>query len=205
MQDKLVYHEDAILYNESVAKEAESLNDRLRDPEIKKWARAVAKQHRHHLKRHRSALRKLQAGEEPESVEILPEGLDVPPLNEEESNLDAIPVEVPDTRSVAEQQAEFAAEMSSQEATAEADAPDVNYHDAGTGQFVSEEYAKEHPDTTVGVTETSAEQPMKAVKPNPTVLDKKKQKPSMYYNSKGESVTQAEYEAEQAAEENANG
>lgn len=196
MQDKLIYHEDAILYNEAIAEEAEGLNDQLRDPEIKKWARAVAKQHRHHLKRHRSALRKLQAGEEPESIEIIPEGLDVPPLQEEEQE---------DTRPLAEQQADFAAEKAAEDVADETDVTDVDYRDAGTGQYVSEEYASEHPDTTVGESEQSAEQPMKPTTPNPSVLDKKKNKPSMYYNSQGESITQAEYEALQAAEESANG
>lgn len=96
MQKPASYHRSAVIYNEALAEAAEGLSEKLEDPEIQKWARSVGKQHRFHLKRHKLALEKIEAGEE---------------VDEE-----------PDS---------------------------VQHRDAETGQYVSEEYANEHPSTTV--------------------------------------------------------
>ena len=53
------YHESAITYNEDLAIVAEELAEVVPHPIVKKWCRAVAKQHRFHEKRHRAALDKL--------------------------------------------------------------------------------------------------------------------------------------------------
>lgn len=60
MKKDETYHNAAITYNEEIAVLAEGLADRIGHPVVQKWCRAVAKQHRHHEKRHRAALVKLQ-------------------------------------------------------------------------------------------------------------------------------------------------
>lgn len=63
MQKDLTYHLSAIEYNDALAVVAEETADKVEHPEVKKWCRSVAKQHRFHAKRHRSALAKLEQGE----------------------------------------------------------------------------------------------------------------------------------------------
>lgn len=100
------YHEDAILYNEVLAEAAEDVAKKIKDPEIRKWPTSVGKQHRFHASRHKKALAKLDKGEPYAPVEMIPEGLDL----DGGSVFDPLTPEEPeDTRSVAEQQAEFAA------------------------------------------------------------------------------------------------
>jgi len=72
------YHEAAILYNEGLAVAAENLAPSIDNEEVKRWCSAVGKQHRFHEKRHRSALQKILAHQTPETVEQIPDGLDVP-------------------------------------------------------------------------------------------------------------------------------
>lgn len=111
------YHEDAILYNEVLAEAAETVAKEIKDPEIQKWPTSVGKQHRFHASRHKKALVKLDKGEPYAPVEIIPEGLDLnggsvfDPINPEETE---------DTRSVAEQQAEFAASQVSEDERSDA-------------------------------------------------------------------------------------
>ena len=59
MKKDETYHNAAITYNEEIAVLAEGLAERLPHPIVQKWCQAVAKQHRHHEKRHRAALAKL--------------------------------------------------------------------------------------------------------------------------------------------------
>lgn len=54
------YHEAAIQYNGELAEFAEKLADRLKHPEVERWARSVAKQHRFHEGRHKKALDKIE-------------------------------------------------------------------------------------------------------------------------------------------------
>lgn len=56
------YHIQAIEYNEKLAVYAKRLGEQLEHPEIKRWCKAVEKQHRYHLKRHKTSLRRLQDG-----------------------------------------------------------------------------------------------------------------------------------------------
>jgi hypothetical protein len=87
MQDKEVYHASAVQYNEGLALAAEEQANLVQDPVVKKWCRAIAKQHRFHLKRHRAALARLQGSKQPQSTD-------------EESR----------PKTIAEEQAEFAAQ-----------------------------------------------------------------------------------------------
>lgn len=54
------YHQAAIQYNGELAKFAEDLADELGHPEVERWARSVAKQHRFHEGRHQKALDKIE-------------------------------------------------------------------------------------------------------------------------------------------------
>lgn len=83
MQNKQAYHEAAIIYNEVLAKSAEELAPTLEHDEVRKWCTAVGKQHRHHAKRHRLALKKFLAQEDAPPVEAVADGLDVPEPVEE--------------------------------------------------------------------------------------------------------------------------
>lgn len=77
------YHEAAIIYNETLAECAENLAPTLDNEEVRKWSTSVGKQHRFHAKRHRHALNKLILKEKAAPVESIPDGLDVPPSEEE--------------------------------------------------------------------------------------------------------------------------
>lgn len=78
MQNKQAYHEAAIIYNEVLAECAEELAPKLEHDEVRRWCTAVGKQHRHHAKRHRLALKKFINQEPHPEVEVLTDGLDVP-------------------------------------------------------------------------------------------------------------------------------
>lgn len=54
------YHRAAIQYNGEIADFAANLADKLEHPEVERWARSVAKQHRFHLDRHEKALDKIE-------------------------------------------------------------------------------------------------------------------------------------------------
>lgn len=82
MQKDQTYYESAIAYNEGLAEFAENLVPTLEHEEVKRWCTAVGKQHRFHAKRHRAALVKLLSKQEAQPVEIMLDGLDVPPLAE---------------------------------------------------------------------------------------------------------------------------
>jgi hypothetical protein len=82
MQKDQGYHESAIAYNEGLAEFAENLVPSLKNEEVKRWCTAVGKQHRFHAKRHRSALNKLLLKQAAPPVEVLADGLDVPPPSE---------------------------------------------------------------------------------------------------------------------------
>jgi hypothetical protein len=73
MQKDASYHESAIRYNEEIAKFAEDLEPTLEHDEVKRWSRAVAKQHRFHAGRHKKALNKLQSSDQDNEVEDAPE------------------------------------------------------------------------------------------------------------------------------------
>lgn len=60
MQDKQSYHKSAVEYNEGLAVSADALAETVENDEVKRWCRAVAKQHRFHAKRHNAALMKLR-------------------------------------------------------------------------------------------------------------------------------------------------
>lgn len=96
MQDKELYHADAVEYNKVLAESAEALAETLNDPTVKKWNRGIAKQHRYHEKRHRSALSSLQE-QATESVED-----------------EVVP---PTASSIHDEQAEFARAMEQQNQT----------------------------------------------------------------------------------------
>lgn len=67
-QKDAVYHESAIQYNDEIAEFTDELAERIADPEVSRWSRAVAKQHRFHSGRHKKALSKLSSSDE-ETVE----------------------------------------------------------------------------------------------------------------------------------------
>lgn len=70
MQDKSSYHRSAVQYNEALAAAAETQAEIVEHPEVKKWCRAIGKQHRFHAKRHKSALAKIEREQnKQESVE----------------------------------------------------------------------------------------------------------------------------------------
>lgn len=115
-------NEDAVVYNEELANLAEELAVRLEDEDVKKWCAAVAKQHRFHERRHRKALaRRAEKNVEEEMSE---------------TNISEVHEAEP---SVEEQQKIFAETFEDREVS----------RDAGSGQFVSHEYADENPETTV--------------------------------------------------------
>jgi hypothetical protein len=97
MQDKEIYHASAVQYNEALAIAAEEQASSVQDPVVKKWCTSIAKQHRFHLKRHRAALAKIQG----EARVLTPE--EMPAQTHE--------------KSVAEEQAEFAAQQQANEGT----------------------------------------------------------------------------------------
>lgn len=77
MQKDVNYHESAVEYNDELAKFADSLAGRLEHPEVQRWCRSVAKQHKFHAGRHQKALRKLQEQEDGSTVETEDGGEDV--------------------------------------------------------------------------------------------------------------------------------
>ena len=90
MQKDQAYHEAAIAYNDAIAEVAEEVAPTLGHPEVQRWCTAVGKQHRFHSKRHQSALNKILARESyEENVEQVRDGLDVPPLEDEEEKTEA--------------------------------------------------------------------------------------------------------------------
>jgi hypothetical protein len=109
MQKDQSYHEAAIKYNDSLSVHAAGLADEIEHEEIKRWCRAVEKQHRFHSNRHAQALKKL--------------------LDREATGDESPTAETPD--------------------------PTTDYRSAATGQFVTEEFAHDNPDTTVGETTTA--------------------------------------------------
>lgn len=96
MQDNIVRHRDAVRYNQVIAEAAEGLLEELESEEIIKWVTGVARQHRFHENRHRSALAKLEQKQE----------------QQEQTDTPA------EEKSIQEQQAEFAAEQENAEAQA---------------------------------------------------------------------------------------
>lgn len=98
MPKDAAYHESAIRYNERLADFAKGLEKSIAHPEIQKWCRAVAAQHDFHLARHRQALNKVRQKAEENAVVETEDG-------SEGTNL-----------SIAQQQAEFAAEQAREEA-----------------------------------------------------------------------------------------
>lgn len=119
MHDKEIYHSSAVEYNRTLAEAAEKLVDVVEDPTVKKWCRGIGKQHRYHEKRHASALTKIQS-EEPAPL------------------------------TVAEEQKIFARERMADEAQEGShDISDVDFRDAESGRYVTEEYAEGNPATTV--------------------------------------------------------
>jgi hypothetical protein len=146
------YYEDAIVYNTMVGDAAREALETVKDPIIKKWCRAVAKQHDFHLDRHQRALDRMRAGEDPGEIEVMPEVVAIP----EEVDQELSPEEVQRL--------------------------DVDYRSSQSGQYVTEEYAKAHPDVTVGEVD----------KPTPVYLD-----------DDGNIVTKEEREAQLKAREDA--
>ena len=84
MQKDQAYHEDAITYNEDIAEFAENLAPKLKNETVNQWCLSVAKQHRFHAKRHRSALNKILLHQPAGEVEQIVDGLDVPEPKEDE-------------------------------------------------------------------------------------------------------------------------
>ncbi len=196
MEKDSTYYSSAIQYNEILAEAAEGAAGVVEHPEIQKWCIAVGRQHRFHAKRHTMALAKLEEGQsQVQEPELVGDGLDVPELT------------------VAEQQAEFAKRHETED-----DEPDTNFHDSKTGQFVSEEYAEAHPETTVQVTEkddgpadiaivasrmdeSTPEVQFSNAAGNRTVaMDDimPEDDEGMYYNARGESITKQQYDEENA-------
>lgn len=104
MQDREIYHASAVEYNETLAVAAEKLTESVADPTVKKWCRGIAKLHRYHLKRHRAALAKIQENKHNlDRVEFHSISIDPGP----NAFGEVIHVE----KTVAEQQAEFAAQQ----------------------------------------------------------------------------------------------
>jgi hypothetical protein len=166
------YYEDAIVYNTMVGDAAREALETVKDPIIKKWCRAVAKQHDFHLDRHQRALDRMRAGEDPGEIEVMPEVVAIP----EEVDQELSPEEVQrlDAQIEAESQRNTDVRLS--------ETPDVDYRSSQSGQYVTEEYAKAHPDVTVGEVE----------KPTPVYLD-----------DDGNIVTKEEREAQLKAREDA--
>lgn len=88
------YHEAAIQYNESLAGHAEDVAKELDHPEVARWSRSVAKQHRFHAGRHRKALEKIQSKTGPKTVETEDGGEDAV-IDETSIDLDASAPETP--------------------------------------------------------------------------------------------------------------
>lgn len=137
MQKNVSYHESAIQYNEELAKEAEKQERLVEHPEVKKWCRSVARQHRFHEKRHRSALAKML------KVQAAAEA----------GELTETEIEADKNAAEARAQIDGPNHDDPQVEAEKIEEDDVNYHSSETGQFVSEEYAEENPATTVAVTE----------------------------------------------------
>jgi len=109
MQDRERYHESAVEYNEKMAIAAEELVDYLQDPVVKKWCVGIGKQHRFHLKRHRAALAKIRGKRIVEgNIELRSLSLDPEP------NAFGGTVHLVE-KTVAEEQAEFAAQQETAE------------------------------------------------------------------------------------------
>lgn len=123
MQKGKTYHEEAVIYNKELADFAEELSKRLEHETIKHWCTVVWKQHRFHERRHTAALAKLETDKGYAQEDTTP---DEPEVHVAEPTLE-------------DEQAAFAAEYEQREVA----------RDAGSGQFVSHEYAEENPETTV--------------------------------------------------------
>jgi hypothetical protein len=54
------YHKAAIRYNEELAVFADNLSSKLENDEIQRWARSVSRQHKIHAGHHRKALKRLK-------------------------------------------------------------------------------------------------------------------------------------------------
>lgn len=132
MRDKS-YHEDAIEYNETMAKAAEDLALKLDNEEIAAWCTSLGRQHRFHAERHRSSLAKMNR----EAARKNRKGKNKPrerwqqgvaALEEFEAQQESNPISSPvsttedlaDTpsKSISEQQAEFAASQQEKEVSA---------------------------------------------------------------------------------------
>lgn len=70
MQKDLSYHQSAIQYNDMLAAASEEAAEKVEHPEVQKWCRSVAKQHRFHAKRHRSSLAKMERDEQDGTNEV---------------------------------------------------------------------------------------------------------------------------------------
>lgn len=138
MRDKS-YHEDAIEYNETLAKVAEVLALKLDNAEVVEWCTSIGKQHRFHAERHKKSLVKMTREATQRSHKPGPDRRNrkagsarwqqgVAALEELEAQQKSDPVspsvpateDIPDTssKSIAEQQAEFAAAQQNSEVSA---------------------------------------------------------------------------------------
>lgn len=129
MQKNVSYHESAIQYNEQLALEAEKQEQLVEHPEVKKWCRSVARQHRFHEKRHRASLAKMLRVQAAAEAGV---------ATEQEIKAEADPtVDGPNH----------------DDPQVEAETPDVDHRSSVSGQYVSDEFAEENPATTVAETE----------------------------------------------------
>jgi len=62
MQKDRTYHQSAIEYNDAFVEFAEKIAETVEHPEVRRWCRGIAKQHKFHAGRHRKALEKLEQG-----------------------------------------------------------------------------------------------------------------------------------------------
>lgn len=126
-EDKLSYHEAAIEYNQRFVELAEKLSEELDHAVVKQWCASIAKMHKWHLVRHKNSLRRLNKSKRRGSPAVEETVTSAEPeLHEVEPTLE-------------DAQKTFAAQFEEREVS----------RDAGSGEFVSHEYAEENPETTV--------------------------------------------------------
>ena len=149
MQKNVSYHESAIQYNEQLALEAEKQEQLVEHSEVKKWCRSVARQHRFHEKRHRSALAKMLKVQAAAEAGELTE-LEIVADQQAQIARDSTPIE---------DQADWIKKSTDvdgpnhDDPQVEVETPDVDYRSSESGRFVTEEFAEENPATTVAETE----------------------------------------------------
>lgn len=120
------YYEAAIQYNKSIRDHCNQLAKQLGHPKVKRWAMSVAQQHHEHIKAHEKALFRVKRDEKNGVVRAYPDGKCAPwctgghPVYEREETTEHV-IE----KSFADQQAEYAASLNTNENNEE------NTHDAG--------------------------------------------------------------------------